>query len=86
MTALFFFGEGNRQCQVRAVSINPRHLFVGVGTVFCAFAPSMESLIAARAIAGIGGGGLTSVGSIIISDLGEIVEQICLDVSLTMHY
>ncbi|KIK65443.1 hypothetical protein GYMLUDRAFT_70555 [Collybiopsis luxurians FD-317 M1] len=29
----------------------------GSGTVFCAFAPTMESLIAARAVAGMGGGG-----------------------------
>jgi hypothetical protein len=36
----------------------------------------MESLIAARAIAGIGGGGLTSVGSIILSDLGESISHL----------
>lgn len=31
----------------------------------------MEALIAARAIAGMGGGGLTSIGSIVVSDVGE---------------
>lgn len=41
----------------------------GVGTILCGIAPSMETLIAARALAGIGGGGLTSVGSIIVTDL-----------------
>lgn len=43
----------------------------GVGTVGCGIAPSMETLILARAIAGSGGGALTSVGSIIVTDLGE---------------
>ena len=30
----------------------------GIGNAFCAAAPSMETLIAARALAGVGGGGL----------------------------
>lgn len=30
---------------------------LGSGTIFCGFAPSMETLIIARAIAGMGGGG-----------------------------
>ncbi len=29
----------------------------GIGTLLCGLAPSMDSLIAARAIAGMGGGG-----------------------------
>lgn len=43
-----------------------------LGTAACAVAPSMGSLIAARVLAGVGGGGLTSVGSILLSDLVDI--------------
>jgi MFS family permease len=49
--------------------------FFGVGTLLCAIAPSMEFLIAARAIAGVGGGGLASVGSIIFSDLVSLQHR-----------
>lgn len=41
----------------------------------CGFAPSMEALIAARAVAGMGGGGLTSIGSIVVSDVGEHINE-----------
>ncbi|KAF8631159.1 hypothetical protein AX15_002499 [Amanita polypyramis BW_CC] len=41
----------------------------GSGTVFCGFAPSMKTLIAARAVAGMGGGGVMTVASIAVSDL-----------------
>ncbi|KAJ7234813.1 MFS general substrate transporter [Mycena rebaudengoi] len=40
----------------------------GVATVLCGFAQNMPQLVAYRALAGIGGSGLTVVGSIIISD------------------
>ncbi len=40
-----------------------------IGTVLCGLANSMEMMIAGRAIAGIGGGGLTTMSSIICSDL-----------------
>ncbi|GMK56737.1 hypothetical protein CspeluHIS016_0305770 [Cutaneotrichosporon spelunceum] len=46
--------------------------FFSLGNVLCAVAPSMSFLIAARAIAGVGGGGLTSVGSTILSDIVPI--------------
>ncbi|KAG8809967.1 hypothetical protein FRC17_003151, partial [Serendipita sp. 399] len=39
------------------------------GTLLCGLAPSMGALIAARTIAGMGGGGLMSVSSITVTDL-----------------
>lgn len=39
------------------------------GTLLCGLAPSMESLIAARILAGVGGGGLTTCTSTILSDV-----------------
>lgn len=39
------------------------------GTLLCGVAPSMEALIAARIIAGIGGGGLPTCTSTILSDV-----------------
>ncbi|KLO12822.1 vacuolar amino acid permease [Schizopora paradoxa] len=47
----------------------------GSGTIFCGFAPSMESLIAARAIAGMGGGGLLSVSSVAVTDLIPLKQR-----------
>ncbi|KAF8138171.1 vacuolar amino acid permease [Boletus edulis] len=41
----------------------------GSGTIACGLAPSMETLILARAIAGMGGGGVMTVTSIAITDL-----------------
>lgn len=49
--------------------------FFFIGNVFCGVAPTMEFLIAARMVAGIGGGGLTSVGSTIMSDLVPITHR-----------
>ncbi|PSR73635.1 hypothetical protein PHLCEN_2v10554 [Hermanssonia centrifuga] len=42
----------------------------GVGTLLCGLAPSMDSLIAARAIAGMGGGGLFGLGAGLGGPLG----------------
>ncbi|KAJ7612101.1 MFS general substrate transporter [Roridomyces roridus] len=40
----------------------------GVGTVLCGFATNMTQLIIFRALAGMGGGGMTVVGSVLVSD------------------
>ncbi|KAJ7482005.1 MFS general substrate transporter [Mycena latifolia] len=40
----------------------------GLGTILCGFAATMPQLIAFRALAGIGGSGITVVGSIIVTD------------------
>ncbi|KAF5393868.1 hypothetical protein D9757_000184 [Collybiopsis confluens] len=47
----------------------------GSGTVFCAFAPTMEALIAARAVAGMGGGGVMTVSSIVVTDLIPLKQR-----------
>lgn len=39
----------------------------GLGTVFCGFARTMNELLLARAVAGIGGGGMTTLVAIILS-------------------
>ncbi|PCH41423.1 vacuolar amino acid permease [Wolfiporia cocos MD-104 SS10] len=41
----------------------------GTGTFLCGLAPSMDALIAARAVAGMGGGGVMTVSSIAVTDL-----------------
>ncbi|KAI0939480.1 hypothetical protein AcV5_000887 [Taiwanofungus camphoratus] len=41
----------------------------GVGTFLCGLAPSMDALIAARAVAGMGGGGVMTVSSVAVTDL-----------------
>lgn len=47
-------------------------LFFTVGTVGCAIAPTMPVLIAARAVAGVGGGGINTVGVIVMTDLVDL--------------
>ena len=57
---------GRRSAQLIATS------FFAFGTTCCVFAPSMNTLIAARCVAGIGGGGIASVGGIIVTDLVDL--------------
>lgn len=57
---------GRKNTQLLAVAI------FTLGTALCAFATDMYQLIAFRVIAGLGGGGLTSVGSILLSDLVDL--------------
>jgi MFS family permease len=42
---------------------------LGSGTIACAIAPSMETLILARAVAGMGGGGYVVTGSFLQGSL-----------------
>ncbi|GAC99434.1 major facilitator super [Pseudozyma hubeiensis SY62] len=54
---------GRRNCMFIALT------FFTVGTLLCGTATSMNMLIFARALAGVGGGGLTTNTSIILSDV-----------------
>lgn len=54
---------GRRGAMLLALSL------FGSGTLLCGIAPSMEILIIARAIAGMGGGGVMTVQSIVVTDL-----------------
>lgn len=47
----------------------------GVGCLLCGLARNMNELIAARAFAGIGGGGMTTVVSIMMSDIIPLRER-----------
>ncbi|KZP17646.1 iron permease, partial [Athelia psychrophila] len=50
-------------------------LIFGIGSAMCGAAPSMNFLIAARTLQGVGGGGILSLTSIIISDLVPLEER-----------
>ncbi|RDW71244.1 MFS general substrate transporter-43 [Coleophoma cylindrospora] len=47
----------------------------GIGCVFCGLARNIEELVLARAFAGIGGGGMTTVVSILLSDIVPLRER-----------
>ncbi|KAF2148746.1 MFS general substrate transporter [Myriangium duriaei CBS 260.36] len=51
------------------------YLVFGIGCVACGMARNIEELIAARAFAGIGGGGMTTVVSILLSDTVTLRER-----------
>ncbi|KAJ7142080.1 vacuolar amino acid permease [Mycena crocata] len=50
-------------------------IFAAVGTIGCGLSRNMESLIAARFIAGIGGGGLFTTSTIIVSDMYSLRDR-----------
>jgi len=54
---------GRKACLLFAYSV------FGLGCLFCGISRNMNDLIAARAFAGIGGGGMTTVASILMSDI-----------------
>ena len=47
----------------------------GLGCLFCGLARTMNELIAARAFAGIGGGGMTTVVAILLSDVISLRDR-----------
>ncbi|KAF2224596.1 MFS multidrug transporter [Elsinoe ampelina] len=51
------------------------YLIFGLGCLFCGLARNISELIAARAFAGIGGGGMTTVVSILMSDTVSLRER-----------
>ncbi|KAF2021981.1 MFS general substrate transporter [Aaosphaeria arxii CBS 175.79] len=60
---------GRKQCLLFAYTI------FGIGSFCCGLARNMNELIAARAFAGIGGGGMTTVVSILLSDVVTLRER-----------
>jgi MFS family permease len=60
---------GRKACLLFAYSI------FGTGCIFCGLAQNMEQLILARAYAGIGGGGMNTVTSILFSDIVPLRER-----------
>ena len=47
----------------------------GIGGLFCGLSRNLEELVAARAFQGIGGGGMTTVVSILLSDIIPLRER-----------
>lgn len=60
-----------RLCDVmgRKYALLTAMLTFGIGTLLCGIAPTMETLLFARVMAGVGGGGLTTCTSTILSDV-----------------
>ncbi|KAK8238015.1 vacuolar basic amino acid transporter 2 [Phyllosticta capitalensis] len=51
------------------------YVVFGIGCLFCGLARTMNELVIARAFAGIGGGGMTTVVSIMMSDIVTLRER-----------
>ena len=60
---------GRKTCLLFAYTV------FGIGCLLCGLATTMDELIAARAFAGIGGGGMTTVVSILMSDIVPLRER-----------
>ncbi|KAF1940492.1 MFS general substrate transporter [Clathrospora elynae] len=60
---------GRKQCLLSA------YLIFGVGSTFCGLARNMRELIVARAFAGVGGGGMSVIVSILLSDVVGLRER-----------
>jgi len=60
---------GRRACLIFAYTI------FSIGCLFCGLAESMTQLVIARALAGIGGGGMTTVASIVMSDVAPLRKR-----------
>jgi MFS family permease len=60
---------GRKQCLLFA------YLIFGIGSTFCGLARNMGELIAARAFAGIGGGGMSVCTSVLLSDIVGLRER-----------
>ncbi|KAF2402803.1 MFS multidrug transporter [Trichodelitschia bisporula] len=60
---------GRKECLLFA------YVVFGVGCLFCGLSQNMNQLIASRAFSGIGGGGMTTVVSILMSDIVPLRER-----------
>ncbi|KAK1925211.1 multidrug resistance protein fnx1 [Papiliotrema laurentii] len=59
----------------RAFAMDTACFFFGLGAVFCASSSNIWTLIGARAFAGLGGGGLLTVSSVIVTDLVPLRDR-----------
>ncbi|EMD35155.1 hypothetical protein CERSUDRAFT_54409, partial [Gelatoporia subvermispora B] len=60
---------GRKSCLIFA------YVVFALGCLFCGLARNMPELIAARAFAGIGGGGMTTISSIVMSDIVPLRQR-----------
>ncbi|OBT90249.1 hypothetical protein VE02_01296 [Pseudogymnoascus sp. 03VT05] len=59
----------------RKMALLSAYTIFGIGCLFCGLARNMGELIAARAFAGIGGGGMSTVVSVLLSDIIPLRER-----------
>ncbi|KFZ01292.1 hypothetical protein V500_00807, partial [Pseudogymnoascus sp. VKM F-4518 (FW-2643)] len=59
----------------RKLALLSAYTIFGIGCLFCGLARNMAELIAARAFAGIGGGGMSTVVSVLLSDIIPLRER-----------